>query len=239
MAIEFKLPEVSEGVESADIAEILVSEGDVIEADQIVMEVETEKAVVELPCPHAGKITKIHVSEGDSVDVGAVLLSIEASEPAEKKESPSPKQDGGEKREQPRKTDKEPEKAEATSQAEREPAMERAGWPDMAKGLEEHGDHDPAVATEATRALVWREEQIVPPPPAAPSTRRLARELNVDLTRVQGSGAGGRITQDDVKAYVRSKSSVPKTQDVSASDGGTAQPAELREVRPDPKAAAE
>ncbi len=77
MAIDFKLPEVSEGVESADIAEILVSEGDVIEAGQIVMEVETEKAVVELPCPHAGKITKIHVAEGDSVDVGGMLLSIE------------------------------------------------------------------------------------------------------------------------------------------------------------------
>ena len=237
MAIEFKLPEVSEGVESADIAEILISEGDVIEKDQIVMEVETEKAVVELPCPHAGKITKIHVAEGDSVDVGAVLLSIEASEPAEKKETPKPPQDGGEKTEAPAKKPKEPEKPAA--KAEREPAMERAGWPDMAKGLEEHGDHDPAVATEATRALVWREEQMVPPPPAAPSTRRLARELNVDLTRVQGSGAGGRITQDDVKAYIRSRSAVPKTQDVSASDGGTAQPAELREIRADPKAAAE
>ena len=112
MAIEFKLPEVSEGVESADIAEILVSEGDVIEADQVVMEVETEKAVVELPCPHAGKITKIHVSEGDSVDVGAVLLSIEVSEPAEKAE-PAPADQGGEeksdKEPQPKKTDKEPE----------------------------------------------------------------------------------------------------------------------------------
>ncbi len=216
MAIEFKLPEVSEGVESADIAEILVSEGDVIEKDQIVMEVETEKAVVELPCPHAGKITKVHVSEGDSVDVGAVLLSIEVSESAEKKESPKPQQDDGEKTAEPRKPDKEPEKAEATQKAEREPALQRAGWPDMAKGLEEHGDHAPAVATEATRALVWREEQMVPPPPAAPSTRRLARELNVDLTRVQGGGSGGRITQDDVKAYVRSRNSVPKTEDVSA-----------------------
>jgi pyruvate dehydrogenase E2 component (dihydrolipoamide acetyltransferase) len=56
MAIDFKLPEVSEGVESADIAEILVSVGDVIQAGQMVMEVETEKAVVELPCPHAGTI---------------------------------------------------------------------------------------------------------------------------------------------------------------------------------------
>lgn len=82
MAIEFKLPEVSEGVESADVAQILVSDGDTITAGQIVMEIETEKAVVELPCPHAGRIEKIHVAIGDSVKVGGVLLTI-----AESKES--------------------------------------------------------------------------------------------------------------------------------------------------------
>jgi pyruvate dehydrogenase E2 component (dihydrolipoamide acetyltransferase) len=75
---------------------------------------------------------------------------------------------------------------------------------------------DPAVATEVTAALVWREETIGPPAPAAPSTRRLARELNVNLNLVQGSGSGGRITQDDVKAHVRTRSMVPRTKDVSA-----------------------
>ncbi len=79
MAIEFKLPEVSEGVESADVAEILVSEGDTITEGQIVMEIETEKAVVELPCPHAGKVEKIHVASGDTVQVGGLLLSIAES----------------------------------------------------------------------------------------------------------------------------------------------------------------
>src|SRR5690606_2863479 len=69
--IEFKLPPLGEGVNTADIAEILVSEGDVIEAEDVVMELETEKAVVELPCPHAGKIKKIHVSPGDSIEVGS------------------------------------------------------------------------------------------------------------------------------------------------------------------------
>lgn len=87
MSIEFKLPEVSEGVESADVAEILVSVGDTITAGQIVMEVETEKAVVELPCPHAGKIEKIHVSSGESIKVGSVLFTIAetagATKPAE------------------------------------------------------------------------------------------------------------------------------------------------------------
>jgi pyruvate dehydrogenase E2 component (dihydrolipoamide acetyltransferase) len=216
MAIEFKLPEVSEGVESADIAEILVSEGDVIEAGQVVMEVETEKAVVELPCPHAGKITKVHVSEGDSVDVGGLLLSIEAGAEAEKKESPKKDQDGDAK-----KTEKKTEQKAEVKKAP-EPAMveetpvKGTVEPDTSKGVEEHGEKDPAVATEATAALVWREELAGPPAPAAPSTRRLARELNVDLNRVEGSGAGGRITQDDVKSHVRSRSLAPRTNDVSA-----------------------
>lgn len=77
MPIEFKLPEVAEGVESADIAEILVAVGDTIEAGQPVMEIETEKAVVELPCPHAGTIAKIHVNPGDTVEIGALLLTVD------------------------------------------------------------------------------------------------------------------------------------------------------------------
>ena len=98
MATEFKLPEVSEGVESADVAEIMVSEGDVIEAGQVVMEIETEKAVVELPCPLAGRIEKVHVSSGDTVKVGSVLLTIAESAEAEKeapkeKEPPKPKEE--------------------------------------------------------------------------------------------------------------------------------------------------
>ncbi len=68
MAIEFKLPELGEGVDSADISRILVSPGDEIEADQTVMELETEKAVADLPCPHAGKVAQLLVSEGDTVE---------------------------------------------------------------------------------------------------------------------------------------------------------------------------
>jgi dihydrolipoamide dehydrogenase len=98
MSIEFKLPEVSEGVESADVAEILVAEGDDISAGQVVMEIETEKAVVELPCPHAGRVEKVHVSSGDTVEVGSLLLTIAESAEAKKeapkeKEPPKPKEE--------------------------------------------------------------------------------------------------------------------------------------------------
>jgi dihydrolipoamide dehydrogenase len=77
MAKEFKLPEVSEGVAEADISEVMVAEGDMIEAGQVVMEVETDKAVAPVECPFAGKVVKVHVKEGDSVPIGATLLTIE------------------------------------------------------------------------------------------------------------------------------------------------------------------
>src|SRR4029077_18666758 len=77
MSIEFKLPAVGENVDTAEIGSLRVAVGDVIAADQIVMEIETDKAVFELPCPHAGKVTKIHVKPGESVHEGSVLLTID------------------------------------------------------------------------------------------------------------------------------------------------------------------
>ena len=129
MSIEFKLPEVSEGVESADVAEILISEGDVISPGQIVMELETDKAVVELPCPHAGKVEKIHVSPGDTVAVGGVLLTIAESAESEKKspqkEEP-PKEKSDEKQTQEHKdredSTKRKETKETSKPAEKQPA---------------------------------------------------------------------------------------------------------------------
>ena len=81
MSTEFKLPQLGEGVESAEVSQIYVSEGDTIEADDSVMELETEKAVTDLPCPHAGTIAKIHVAEGDTVAVGQMVLTLEDGQP--------------------------------------------------------------------------------------------------------------------------------------------------------------
>src|SRR5579872_4349156 len=79
MSIEFKLPAVGENIDKAEIGGLRVAVGDTIEADQIVMEIETDKAVFELPCPHAGKVAKIHVKQGQTVQTGAPLLTIEES----------------------------------------------------------------------------------------------------------------------------------------------------------------
>jgi pyruvate dehydrogenase E2 component (dihydrolipoamide acetyltransferase) len=90
MTVEFKLPELAENVEAGDVVQVLVAEGDRIEANQPVCELETDKAVVEIPCPHAGKIVKVHFRKGDTVNVGQTLLTLEAEE--EKEAGPTTRQ---------------------------------------------------------------------------------------------------------------------------------------------------
>ena len=80
MNIDFKLPELGENVESGDVVNVLVKEGDRIEANQGVVELETEKAVVEIPCPHAGKVVKLHVKKGDRSRWGRRFSTVEAEE---------------------------------------------------------------------------------------------------------------------------------------------------------------
>ena len=75
MAKEFKLPDLGEGVESGEVARVLVSEGDQIEAEQTILELETDKALVEVPAPAPGKILSVQVEDGDTVPVGAVLIT--------------------------------------------------------------------------------------------------------------------------------------------------------------------
>ncbi|HEX6983938.1 MAG TPA: 2-oxo acid dehydrogenase subunit E2 [Planctomycetaceae bacterium] len=209
MAIEFKLPEVSEGVKTADVSDILVSEGDVIEAGQVVVEVETEKAVAPVECPHAGRVAKVHVSPGDSVPIGATLLTIEQTSEA--------KAPAGGGRKAPEKRSANGEKVAAPKSGD--PA-ERAGAEEPFAGVPDPDAHPtaaeagrkggPAASAPAKAhapsggprfSFEDEDRNGRPPAPAAPSVRRLARELGVDLHQVPGSGRGGRITADDVHAF--------------------------------------
>ena len=168
MPTEFTLPHLGEGVEAGDVVSVLVSEGDTIDIDQGVVELETDKALVEVPSSVAGTVTQVHIGEGDRVPVGGVLISVEESGKSE-----------------PEAAESAPESAPVPEPAP-EPAEEPAPHPEpvaVPQPLSSNGD----------------------PIPAAPATRRLARELGVDLTRVGGSGAGGRIVQDDVKTAVRNR----------------------------------
>jgi pyruvate dehydrogenase E2 component (dihydrolipoamide acetyltransferase) len=169
MSIEFKLPAIGENIEKADIGAIRVKEGDVIAAEQLVIEVETDKAVFELPCPYRGKVAKIHVKQGQTVKVGELLLTLEETGAA----TPPPQ----------------PATPAAPAAAEK-PSAPKADEP-VASKPEVAVSVPPVVSSSGSNGEL-------PHPPAGPATRRLARELGVDLKRIRGTGPGGRITLVDV-----------------------------------------
>lgn len=196
MAFEFKLPSVGENVDKADVGNLRVKVGDVIEAQQVVMEIETDKAVFELPCPQAGRITAIHVKPGTQVSVGTPLMTLEAvgagapAAPAPTPAAPPPP---------PPKATVAPAAPVPPTPAPAAPAPSPAPAPAATAPVA------PAAAVTTTApASTGMNGSEVPPAPAAPATRRLARELGVDLHKVKGNGPGGRITQEDVQAYVKS-----------------------------------
>jgi pyruvate dehydrogenase E2 component (dihydrolipoamide acetyltransferase) len=193
--LDLKLPELGENIETAEISRLLVREGDVIKAGQSVLELESEKASFPLPCPSAGRVAKILVKEGDKVSIGQTVLQIEegagasseapkAKPPAEEKKQAKPSTAGkdreGEAPAEPRTREKPVEVAAAASTGS-------AGASPSRPAAKPHTDG------------VARKHRVA----AGPATRKLARELGVDLSEVQGSERGGRITRDDVKAFVK------------------------------------
>jgi len=179
MAFEITVPEVSEGVTKGTVVSIAVAVGDRVEADQTLLELETDKAVVAIPSPKAGKISEIKVQEGDVVEVGAAIMLL-AGEDQETEAAEEPA---------------EAKKAEEAEEAEK---AEKAKEPDEAKQAEER-EETPETAPSG-EVPVRRGEAVAP---AAPSVRRLARELGVDIYQVQGSGPGGRISETDVRGFVK------------------------------------
>jgi pyruvate/2-oxoglutarate dehydrogenase complex dihydrolipoamide acyltransferase (E2) component len=198
---DFKVPNLGENVEEGDIVKVMVREGDEIAADQNVMEIETGKAVVELPCPYAGRVTKVHVQEGAKVKVGDPLLTVEGADgKAEKKEAPKK---AAAKKEAPAEEAEAEETEEAVEPAVAEKPVAKAK--PAAKKKAEPAAEEPSEAEPVAKAAPGKT------PPAGPATRRLARELGVDLALVTGSGPNGRITEEDVKAAVRENVAAPRS----------------------------
>ena len=180
--IEFRLPDVSEGVEAVDVAEVLVTQGDVIEAGQVVCEVETDKAAAEIECPHSGRVRTIHFSVGDSIPIGAILLTLESDTASA-------------------------DAATLPDFAPSAPAAPPSGVSSESASPRPVGSPTENRPAAPAKPPTMHEER--PPAPAGPATRRLARRLGVDLRSVNGSGRGGRITQEDVEEFVRSHLAAP------------------------------
>ncbi len=196
MAKEFKLPELGENIETADILDVLVSVGDTIDNDTPVLEIETDKATIEVPSDAAGVVKEVLVSAGESASIGQVILRLEPVEAqAEGGDSPQPEAQEKEPEPEPA-TKKEP---QPTDQA---PEPEKVAEPATVVAVA------PTVKTPASNGASSAPRRLAP---AAPSTRRLAREIGVDINQVPGSGPGGRISQEDVKSYAKTLLKGPRS----------------------------
>lgn len=183
---DFKLPDLGEGIHEAEIISIKVKEGDSVEEDQPLFEVETDKAVVEIPSPYSGTVTKIHVQEGKVVTVGSIMISFDVGGGAAFKETSKQKQTAASETSS-KNASKAPTKTEETKQPAAVGA--KSATADSARTGASGNGHSGKPAHDPSR-----------PVPAAPAVRRLARELGVDLYMVHGSGAAGRVMKEDVRA---------------------------------------
>ena len=185
--IEFRLPELGEGIESGQVIEVLVAPGDRVSVEQPLLEVETDKAAVEIPSPVDGTVVDVCVSAGDTVEISQILVKINGD--AEAKETP-----------------KEAAPAAEEKTEEKKPAEAEKPVPET-KPEEEKQSPAPRVPPRSEVASGPLKV------PAAPSVRRLARELGIELSSVSGTGPRGRILEKDVKvhakAIIKSASSAP------------------------------
>ncbi len=213
MASEIKLQALKENVDTVEVNAVKVAPGDVVAKDQPLLEVQADKAALDVPSPVAGRVTQVLVKPGDQVKIGQVYCVIEgngeAAAPAaparEKAKEKEKGKDSAPARTAEEVIDRVEEKREEPTAAERR-AIEKA-LPAAPK--------PPAFE----RHVPGPNERVVP---AGPATRRLARELGVDLRQVRGTGRQGRVVEEDVKEYVRQLASGPPPLALPAA-GGAAQ----------------
>jgi pyruvate dehydrogenase E2 component (dihydrolipoyllysine-residue acetyltransferase) len=217
MIVDVRIPEISENVKSGKIVSVLVQVGDLIEIDDVLVEFETEKALVEIPSTVKGKITEMLAKVGDEMKVGDVIARVDTATQASVKGEPE---------------------SAPTEAAEREAAVEvPAEAPQAQKPAEEKTESrtekkapvekpvkppvEPEPAEEESKDV--GRPAAGGPAPASPSVRRFARELGIDIHAVKASGPGGRITEADVKAYVKQDERSPGKAPVQAAAAGVFQ----------------
>jgi pyruvate dehydrogenase E2 component (dihydrolipoamide acetyltransferase) len=186
MATDFKLPDLGENIASGDVVSVFVSAGDVVKPGQALLEVETDKAVIEVPCPPGGRVASVLVKKGDTVKVGQTLLTLEAAGSAPAPAKPAAAAPPA----KPAPVAAAPVAPTPVAKVAAAEPVPAAPAPAAAKPVVEP---EPAAPTPAVAAVE----------PAGPAVRRLARELGVDLGRVKGTGPAGRILREDVVAAVR------------------------------------
>lgn len=187
MSIEFKLQALKENVEIVEVNAIKVNVGDIVTKDQPLVEVQADKAALEVPSPSAGKITQILIKQGDQVKIGQLIFVIDPAGAGAAVASSSP-----------------PPVPQKTPMA----APIHAPAPIHASAVAHTAAAAPVATATAMKTapivLSHDDNKVIP---AGPSTRRIARELGVNLGHVSGTGRHGRVSEDDVRSFVRGSGS--------------------------------
>lgn len=207
-----ELPFLAEGIEGGDVVQVLVQEGDQVIEGQSLIELETDKATVPVPSPTAGKVASLLVGQGDHLKVGQAIIELEDAQNEQAAKTSKPQQPAIPPAAQPP-ADIEAAHGKAVRQREEKQA---APSPSPQPSASEQPRPQPTAAESPSGSPGSAGANI----PAPPSVRRLARELGVDLAHVKGSEAGGRITAEDVKTYVRERPRRRESQPAGAEAAG-------------------
>ena len=234
MAQEFRLPDIGEGLAEAEIVRWLVEVGDTVVADQPVVEVETDKAVVEIPTPFGGTVLRLGGEPGEVIEVGEILLVVGSADDDRSLQADNDEPGGV--REDETEEEAEDEKAAG------------AGPTDLPESPGTSHVAAPIVGTLSEEAEVLRPRQAPAERPqtrakALPVVRKLARDHGVDIDSIRGSGPGGRITREDVMAAVgeeadsasavrpEARTAAPATE-VTARDQSENEPSDVQPSQP-------
>jgi pyruvate dehydrogenase E2 component (dihydrolipoamide acetyltransferase) len=195
--IEILVPDIG-GFKDVNVIDVLVKDGQQIEKETPLVTIETEKAAMDVPAPTAGKIAQVKLKTGDKVSEGSLILLLEpaAADAAPAEKAPAPP---------PAAADTKPPSPTPAASIERTPTPAPAAPPSAAPPSASRPSASPPAPKAAPREVrpAVIDEQAFSRAHASPSVRKFARELGADLGKVQGTGVKGRITQDDVKAYVK------------------------------------
>ncbi|MFD2925366.1 dihydrolipoamide acetyltransferase family protein [Halobacillus naozhouensis] len=175
MAFEFKLPDIGEGIHEGEIAKWFVKPGDEVKEDDVLCEVQNDKAVVEIPSQVDGTVKEIHVDEGETTTVGTVIITID---------------DGSED------TGGDDSAEESKEESKEEPKEDKQEASPSKEDKKEEKSEQPAA--QADDSDVDEDKRVI----AMPSVRKYARDNEVDIRKVQGSGKNGRVLKDDVDSFL-------------------------------------
>lgn len=173
MAFEFKLPDIGEGIHEGEIAKWFVKSGDEVKEDDVVAEVQNDKAVVEIPSPVDGNVLEVKVEEGATVTVGEVIITFDAE---------GYEDDGGDESEE--------ESEDKTEEKEEEEASDQE--------KSENDEEDKKGKEEPAAEKDNEDKRVI----AMPSVRKYARDKDVDIRKIEGSGNNGRILKDDIDHFL-------------------------------------